>query len=208
MAAVRGKRTSPMGRCPMARPDDDRPFPARWHHLVRLLLVDPSVKHVAHAAVDHADFVDGSECRPGNERLVRETGYSRKTVGVAWSVLQALGMAEQVTWHVSYKKQADEYDLAIPLDWESRPVLGPSGRKFTCQYCGKLFNPPGCCTVKADGQIGWPLYRMVFCPAPRATAGCFQKWNQRQVVRGSAVWQDLALEDKWKMFRLARNDDW
>lgn len=204
----------------MFRPDDeDKPFIARWNMLARILLVETSVKLVARAAMDYADFGDGASCHPSNERLGRETGYSERTVRFAWSALRGMGMAERVGQAVSYKRIADEYVLQIPGHWESLPILGPHARKFTCLHCGKLFNPVGNCSVnelKTDSAgadaVRYDLGKMAFCPAPRRTKGredaaCLTSWNQAQKKAGSPMWNTLG-QERWKGFRQARGDDW
>ncbi|GIM88769.1 hypothetical protein [Paractinoplanes toevensis] len=204
----------------MIRPDDEeKPFIARWNMLARILLVESSVKHIARAAMDYADFDDGSNCRPSNERLARETGYNERTVRFAWSALRGLGMAERVSRGTSYLRQADEYWLQIPEHWANFPILGPHGRKFTCLGCGKLFNPVGNCSVNelptdAPGadMVRYDIAKMCFCPAPRKTKGrddasCLAGWNQAQRKAGSPLWNQLGLE-RWKLFRQARADDW
>lgn len=202
------------------RPDDEnKVFIARWNMLVRLLLVESSVKHIARSAMDYAGFEDGTSCYPSNERIARETGYNERTVRIAWSVLRGLGMAERVTQAISYKRIADEYELQIPGHWPNLPILGPHGRKFTCLGCGKLFNPQGNCTVNqlktdkpGDDNVRFDLSKLVFCPAPRRTAGraedaCQSKWDKRRTDSGQPTWNKMGSE-RWEQFREARGDDW
>ncbi|HWB34888.1 MAG TPA: hypothetical protein VHA75_02580 [Rugosimonospora sp.] len=201
----------------MFAPDDEgKPFIARWNMLVRILLVESSVKHVARAAMDYADFDDGSSCHPSNERLARETGLNERTVRFAWAAMRGMGMAERVAHGVAYQRLADEYQLTVPDSWRGLPTLGPFGQKFTCLGCGKRFNPQGNCAVseypddKPD-TIRFNLARMCFCPAPRKTNGrdgtsCQTVWNQRQAASGAQPWGPH--QDKWKLFREARGDDW
>lgn len=195
------------------RPDDpDKPFIVRWNTLARILLVDTSIKYVARAAMDFADYETGASCFPSNERIARETGYSEPTIRNAWKVMRALGMAERVALGVPHRRLADEYQLLIPEDWHTLPVLGPHGRKFTCLHCGRLFNPQGNCTMKDDGTVGFDLSRLSFCPPPRATKGraevsCVDAWSDQQAAAGGRAWRDLG-GDRWKGFRDARGDDW
>lgn len=204
----------------MIRPDDeDKPFIARWNTLARILLIESSVKHIARAAMDYADFADGTSCRPSNERLGRETGYNERTVRTAWAVMRGMGLAIRVAHGTSYLRQADEYELQIPEHWDSLPVLGPHGRKFTCLGCGKLFNPQGNCSVNehkddkpGDDNVRFDLGKLCFCPAPRKSKGrdddaCIAVWNQRQTRAGSQPWNKLG-QERWKNFREARGDDW
>jgi hypothetical protein len=197
----------------MFAPDDeDKPFIARWNMLVRILLVESSVKHIARAAMDYADFGDGSSCHPSNERLARETGYGDKTVRLAWSAMRGMGMAVRVSRGVSYQRIADEYELQIPDNWRTMPILGPHGRKFTCPACGKLFNPKGNCTVYKDDEVRFDVAELTFCAPPRKTAGraepsCLAVWNKRQAASGSQPFHKTG-QDVWKRFQEARGDDW
>jgi hypothetical protein len=204
----------------MFRPDEeDKPFIARWNMLARILLVETSVKMVARAAMDYADFDDGSSCRPSAERLARETGYHEKTVRFAWSAMRGMGMAIRVAHGTSYRRQADEYELRIPDHWYGLPVLGPNGRKFTCLGCGKLFNPVGNCSVNelptdkpGDDVVRFDLVKLVFCPAPRKVKGraedsCVMLWNKRRTAAGKPLWNKMG-QERWELFRGARGDDW
>lgn len=204
----------------MFRPDDeDKPFIARWNMLTRILLVESSVKLVARAAMDFADFDDGSSCFPSNDRIARETGFSDKTVRTAWAALRGMGMAYRAGRAVSYRRLADEYQLQIPEHWEGLPVLGPHIRAFTCLGCGKAFNPQGNCTVNSQpgdqpgaDAVRFDLGRMVFCPAPRKTAGrsvdaCKTVWSKERIDAGEQPWNQLG-QERWELFRQARGDDW
>lgn len=204
----------------MHAPDDeDKPFIARWNMLTRILLVESSVKLVARSAMDYADFYDGSSCHPSNERIGRETGYNEKTVRLAWQVMRGIGMAERVGHGVAHLRLADEYQLCIPDHWQSLPLLGPRGRKFNCLHCHKLFAPQGNCSVNAEPgdapggeKVRFDLSRMCFCPPPRKTKGreqpaCLDLWNQSQAAAGGMTWYQLG-EERWKLFRQARGDDW
>lgn len=197
----------------MIRPDDEeKPFVARWNTLVRSLLVESSVKLVARTAMDYADLYDGSSCRPSNERLARETGYSERTVRTAWATLRGLEMAERISYAVAHEHKADEYILAIPDNWSNLPLLGPRGRKFTCLNCEKLINPQGNCSVSEDETVRFNVRMFVFCPQPRKSKGrddawCFERWQAGRRHAGKRLWGDLGA-DVWKMFRVSRGDDW
>lgn len=204
----------------MFAPDDeDKPFIARWNMLTRILLVESSVKHVARAAMDFADFNDGSSCFPSNERIARETGFNEKTVRSAWSVMRGLGMAVRVTEAVSWRGLADEYQLQIPDGWRGLPILGPHARKFNCLACGRAFNPQGNCSVNAEpgdksgaDMVRFNLGRMTFCPAPRKTRGrgepdCVSVWSRQQVNAGGKPWGQLG-QERWELLWKARNDEW
>lgn len=204
----------------MFAPDDpDKPFMARWKLLTRILLASPSVKHVAHVAVEYADFNDGTSCFPSNERIAREVGCDEKTVRFAWSVLRGVGMARRVGRAVPHQGIADEYELEIPGNWSSLPILGPHNRKFTCLNCGKLINPEGNCSVNsAKGDkpgsdiVRWDVGRMTFCPSPRRKKGreavdCREAWSRGQAKVGAPVWHMLG-QDVWKKLAESRADDW
>lgn len=197
----------------MFRPDDEsKPFIARWNMLARILLVETSVKMVARSAMDYADFEDGSSCYPSNERIARETGYNERTVRTAWAALRALRMAVRVSHGSAYARMADEYQLQIPDDWASFPILGPHGRKFTCVGCGKVFNPKSNCSVYKDDVIKYNVAELTFCAPPRSKKGrdapdCLTEWNLRQVKSGEKRFHDRG-SDVWKLFQQARSDDW
>lgn len=198
----------------MIRPDDEtKPFVGRWNSLIRILLVESSVKLVARAAMDYADLYDGTSCHPSNERLARETGYTKRTLITAWGVIRGLDLATRVAHGVPHKHQADEYELVIPAGWASMPVLGPRAGKFTCLCCGKLFNPPGHSKLRDDGTVGFDVRMFVFCPAPRQRKGrdeawCFAEWDAARTAAGDQVWGEMGNAEVWKLFRESRGDDW
>lgn len=199
----------------MISPDDeDRVFVARWNVLVGILLVESSVKLVAYQAAQYG-IADGDDVYPGNGRLARQTGLSDKTVREAWHFMRAVGMAERSArsaW-TGQRRTADLYRLAIPDGWRGMPVLGPHADRFTCQQCGRLFDPQPCNVFAAakdgkpladpetgDRQIRWRLPKVTFCPDPRYGSGCFADWQ-----RAGGKWGG---DDAWDMFRKARNDNW
>jgi len=200
--------------------DEDRPFVARWNALIGALLIDPSIKLVARTACDYG-IMDGGGIYPGNQRLARQTGYDERTVREAWHFLRAADMAirdGRSAWTGS-QRTADTYSLVIPSYWASLPVSGPHSSRFTCQHCGKLFNPVPCNTflhkrqpgaktltpvVDADGkrELRWHLSKAIFCPPPRSGNGCQYHWE-----RENGRW-DGGKPRNWDLFRKARNDDW
>ncbi|MEV6820184.1 hypothetical protein AB0M72_15665 [Nocardiopsis dassonvillei] len=178
---------------------------------MRALLVDSSVKHVARAAMDYADFRDGSSCHPSNERLARETGYSERTVRDAWGVMRELRLAERVSHAVSYRGKSDEYRLCIPDGWaEALPLLGPRSGPFICQYCGDSFNPRGNSELQPGGKVVFKMPALTFCPPPRSKRGrqvesCHALWWRQRAEEGKGDW---SADDAWELFRKARDDDW
>jgi hypothetical protein len=203
-------------------PDDtDKPFVARWNALVSALLVEPSIKLIARQACDYG-IMDGEGIYPGNQRLARQTGYDERTVREAWHFMRATGMAlrdGRSAW-TGTQRLADTYALEIPRTWRGFPVLGPHAARFTCQHCGKLFNPPPCNVylmedgpsgrrvpvVDADGvrEVRWALWKAVFCPEPRKGPNCMREWERKHGRRWSAAENDAC----WAMFRKARGDEW
>ena len=197
----------------MITPDDeDRLFVARWNVLVAALLVEPSIKLVAYQAAQYG-LADGGDVYPGNERLARQTGLTEKTVREAWHFMRGTGMAIRSTrsaWTGNHRT-ADLYELTIPEHWRNLPVLGPRFGKFTCQHCGKQFNPQPCNVFQTEKnkpvidretgnrQVRWHLFKATFCPAPRKGPGCFRDWEA-----AGGKWADSA----WDLFRKARHDDW
>jgi hypothetical protein len=205
----------------MVRPDNGDeavPFSARWTTLVNALLVESSVKLVAKAACDHANRYDvgereaGGDTYPGNERLVRMTSLSERSVRTAWAVMRGLGMAELV--EASYydpikkRRKADDYRLVIPDNWASLPILGPSMAKFRCLHCASLMNPDANCKVDSKGVVTFDVTRFCFCKAPRNSSkgvGCYRLWTKERDAAGLQRWRDL---DAWKLFRESRGEDW
>ncbi|WP_433520160.1 helix-turn-helix domain-containing protein (plasmid) [Nonomuraea sp. CA-143628] len=197
----------------MMRPDDeDKPFIARWNVFMRILLLDPSVKLVGRTLGDYADFGDGSDCFPSNERLERDTGLGDKTIRNALALLRGLGAAQRVATAVPHRGRADEYQLAIPDHWAGMAVTGPNGHKFTCLWCGSQINPQGGGSLGPDGRPRWHLYKAVFCAPPRKTKGregscCNEEWNRARRKAGLKTWGSDNTES-WNLFRTARGDDW
>ncbi|MCW2901783.1 MAG: hypothetical protein JWO67_4048 [Streptosporangiaceae bacterium] len=199
----------------MIRPDDEgKPFVARWNSFIRVLLVEPSVKGVARAAMDHADFDYGTGVYAGNERLARVTGYSERAVRMAWAAMRSLGMAERVGYGSRNGGKADKYDLLIPSNWGNLPILGPHEGRFQCAHCNRAFNPSTSALVlHDDGGCGWRVKEMVFCPPPKrrkdgpVPESCCSAWEREQKRDGNRSWEQLG-GDVWKVFRQARNDEW
>lgn len=197
----------------MINPDDPKAvFVARYHAFMRILLVEPSVKLVGRTLADYADFKDGDDCFPSNERLERDTGLGDKTIRNAMAFLRAVGAARRVETAVSHRRKADKYELVIPNNWKNMAVTGPNNYKFTCVWCGNLFNPDGGGSVSAGGHAQWRLYKSAFCPSPRKEKGrldvcCNVEWNRSQRKAGQAAW-GADNEEAWALFRQARGDDW
>ncbi|CAL9611439.1 hypothetical protein [Nocardiopsis dassonvillei] len=194
----------------MIRPDsEDHQLVARWSALVRILLVESSVKLVALAAMQYADFHTGVNCRPGNLRLGRDTGYDERTVRRAWEVMRSLDMAKLVRHGVPYQGRADEYVLEIPDRWENFAILGPEGRPFHCLACGADVHPKGHNVIdKKTGRVSWRLPQFIFCKTPKDSYGCMHVWNKNRGRAGKPKWQELNNDQAWELFREARADDW
>lgn len=204
---------------PMARPDDEeKPFVIRWNSLMRVLIVDSSVKLVGRTAMDYADTYDGSRCRPSNARIAREGDYSTRTVLTAWGILRGLGLVELVREASPVRGRAAEYELQIPHGWAGLPVLGPSSQDFTCLNCGDEFTPQPKVSLnelKTDKpgtyNVRWNVRYLCFCPAPRKHKGrpgpwCFDEWEKKQANAGAPQWAEVT--DKWDLFRKARGEAW
>jgi hypothetical protein len=188
-------------------------FVSRWNALVGALLVEPSIKLVALQAAQYG-IAAGDDIYPGNERLARQTGLSEKTVREAWHFLRATGMAYRnahSAW-TGERRTADLYELAIPEHWKAFAVLGPHSGKFTCQQCGKKFNPQPCNVFRTERdrpvinpetgnrEVRWRLQHATFCPTPRGERGCVSDW-----CAANGAWGG---DGAWELFRKARNDEW
>lgn len=199
-------------------PDDDsKPFIARWNVLIRILIVEPSVKLVARSAMDFGDFDDGTSCHPSNARISRETGLSTRTVQDAWAIMRGMGMARRVAFGVPHEHTADEYELYIPAGWRDLPVYGPHVQDFHCLHCRQQFVPqPSTRLVKGTSRekpgVAFHVRQMTFCRAPRQAKGrpavdCFEAWNLERAAAGAPVWDKLG-DEVWKLLQQARGDDW
>lgn len=201
-------------------PEDDRVFIARWNTLISALIVEPSVKLVARTAAEYG-ITNGEDIYPGNQRLARQTGYDPETIRQAWKVLRGTGLAIRdlrSQWDGKHRT-SDLYALEIPADWRNLPIYGPHFKRFTCQHCGKLFNPRPGTVAHKDGTLGWFLVRMVFCPDPGTPRkrkngtrppqppGCLSLWEQDRMATGLGGWRTLKTE-AWELFRKARDDEW
>ena len=76
-------------------------FDCRYDTVVRPLMPgNPISRHallaIAAARADYADYGTGRNCRPSNERLAADTGYSVRTVQRADTALRLLGVASEV----------------------------------------------------------------------------------------------------------------
>ncbi|WP_017584298.1 hypothetical protein [Nocardiopsis valliformis] len=189
-------------------------FQSRWNTLVRSLLVESSVKHVAMSAALYANFEDGESCFPGISHLERDTGYTDKTVRRALQVLRGMDMARLVRRGVPHKGRSDEYTLQIPDGWTGLPLQGPKGLPFTCAFCLKDFNPKGHSLVKpVEGprgyQTSWYLDKFIFCTrAGKKAPSCRALWDRDRGRRGEPAWRELVSSVKWEMFYAARGEDW
>lgn len=183
--------------------DEEKPFVVRWNLLVRVLLVETSVKAVAWAAMTFASAYDGSEARPSIERLERNTGLSKNTVRKAWATLAGCGMAEVVDqshWNGRFRT-ANEYRLAIPDHWRGLATLGPHEGKFRCTFCHHGYNPPPVASLHEDGTVRWKIAQSVFC-----NDKCRASWDRAEVkARRELPWGS---QEAWSLFRRARDDDW
>lgn len=203
----------------MIRPDDEeKPLVCRWNSLIRILLVESSVKLVARNAFDFADYYDtgrgeaGGNTYPGNELLARETGLSERTVRTAWATIRGLGLAERTETArydpVCKTRTADKYQLVIPDGWMHLPVLGPSRAKFRCRHCQHLMTPQANSKVHADGSVTFKVQRFIFCPPPRDKSkgpGCYELWSAERRKKRLEPWSKL---DAWALFEEARGEAW
>jgi hypothetical protein len=100
-----------------------------------------------------------------------------------------------------------------PDDWENLPVLGPSEGRFRCLHCGCAFNPR--ChhnLARAGGRQGpgwvvtWNLEKFCFCPPGRRNPrSCHVLWDRGRP--DAQRWHKLG-QERWKLFREARGEDW
>jgi DNA-binding transcriptional ArsR family regulator len=88
-----------------------------WEGTVRRLALPRGVKLVAATMAQYAN-PDGTQVRPGRERVAEETGYSLKQVDRHLKTLRDLGLLVRVRMGSANGRRAlaDEYRLAIPED--------------------------------------------------------------------------------------------
>ncbi|MEU8381728.1 hypothetical protein [Streptosporangium sp. NPDC048865] len=115
-------------------PDGLEPIdPLTWRTIVVRCLLNPPVKHVALTAANYASR-DGSDVRPGEKLLVKDTGLGARTVRDALAKLREVGLLYRVFEGAASgsAELADEYQLTYPDDLESRVAMwDPKRRKIT-----------------------------------------------------------------------------
>lgn len=197
-------------------------FVRRWNRLVSALLIPSSTKLVARCAADYG-LATGENIFPGNERLARECGLSAETVRTALKNLKLLGMAEVVSpsYYNGTRRLADQYQFFVPSDWRDKAIYGPNQARFTCQHCGRKYNPEAAWAIDPKTKRGgWYLHRIAFCPKPgaphakrngtvarRPEPWCFDLWGEERRRERLPSWQDLG-HGTWDLFRTARSDPW
>jgi hypothetical protein len=121
-----------------------------WEGTVRRLALPRGVKLVAATMAQYAS-PDGTQVRPGRERVAEETCYSLKQVDRHLKVLRDLGLLVRVRMGSANGRRAlaDEYRLVIPADILDRvdlvkPInVGPvdnsanSGRQMSSDESGE-----------------------------------------------------------------------
>ncbi|TDD54549.1 hypothetical protein E1286_04990 [Nonomuraea terrae] len=104
--------------------------PFEWRRIVRRCRLGATTKHVASVLADYAS-PDGSDVRPGNDRLVAVTELGEKTVRRALDKLRTVGLILRVFEGSKQGRRAlaDEYRLTVPDDLSDRvEMLGPDER--------------------------------------------------------------------------------
>ena len=99
-------------------------MPARrfeWERIVRRLQISRSTKALAFILATYAS-ADGSNVRPGRERLANVAARSPRTITRSLVELRDLGLIERTVEGSNYGRQAmsDEYRLTIPTDLQER----------------------------------------------------------------------------------------
>lgn len=106
----------------------DVPLRYEWE---RVILADPDMppmtKFVALVMATYGDL-DGCHIRPGNERLVADTGTSPRTVARALGYLRDEKLIESAGSANRRRGLAEVYQLTIPVDYLDRHrSRGPDG---------------------------------------------------------------------------------
>lgn len=97
-----------------------------WERWIRRLPLDPPVKLLALTMGTYAS-INGTDVRPGDDRLARVLRCSRRTVIRNRQKLIEIGLLERVG-SVRVRGRADEYVLTIPPDVLDRTDLDPDER--------------------------------------------------------------------------------
>ncbi|MEV8638963.1 hypothetical protein AB0395_45645 [Streptosporangium sp. NPDC051023] len=126
-----------------ALPDGLEPMdPLTWRTVVARCLLGSTVKLVAYTLANYASS-DGSDVRPGEALLIKDTELGERTVRDALTKLREVGLIVR-TFHASatgLRDKADEYRLTFPEDLESRvPMWDPKRRRIT--QGGEEMAPP------------------------------------------------------------------
>lgn len=90
-----------------------------WERVIRRVRLPVSVKGTALFLATYADG-DGGRVRPGNERLMRVTGSSDKTIRRHVHMLLDSGLLVKTRHGNRHAGQANEYQLSVPADIVSR----------------------------------------------------------------------------------------
>ncbi|MGW6655665.1 hypothetical protein [Rhodococcus sp. NPDC055024] len=98
-----------------------------WERIIRRVSMPPTTMLMALTLATYAD-IDGTRVRPSSERLARVTGTSPATVGRTLSWLRKHGLIGLVKQGNRWAKQANEYQLSIPMNLLDMDLLPPDER--------------------------------------------------------------------------------
>lgn len=95
-----------------------------WERIVRRVIMPSGPKLLALTLATYG-AADGSQVRPGTERLARVMGVSVATVKRSMGTLRELGLVVRVRQGNRWANHADEYRLTLPVDVLDLPMLDP-----------------------------------------------------------------------------------
>lgn len=95
-----------------------------WERWLRRVAMPPPVKYLGAMAAMYGN-ADGSNVRPGVDRLARVMGVNVRTVKRSLAELRAWGFLERTKQGNRHAKHADTYRLTVPSNLLDLPMLDP-----------------------------------------------------------------------------------
>lgn len=96
-----------------------------WRKIWQDVRAKPPVKVVGYQLLKYADFFDGADIRPGEERLALETDQTTRTVSKALAQMREWGLLWRYRQGSKHGRSglSDEYRLTVPADLVTRVPL-------------------------------------------------------------------------------------
>jgi hypothetical protein len=100
-----------------------------WERWLRRVKMPAPLKYLGAIAAQYGD-ADGSNVRPGVERLARVMCISERTVKRSLSDLRDWGFLQRTKQGNRHAKQADVYRLTVPSNLMDLPMLDPDEKEY------------------------------------------------------------------------------